>query len=273
LVIAAAVSPHGLADDFPKRYEVLGLNKAYQLPTNSTYMLTEHSLADVLNLALGPLFWADEACDLGRYVDEYKEVSRIVLGSIEQKRDPAESQLRALLEALPDIPLDQNGPERYRQRYCEIFLAKDGYLDPQLVPKHSITLEVPCLVPVRADKSDLLWCSRRAIFYSEAMRTAVEAAMKKARDLFVACGSIDAYRSRYEPMWSEVYSSVVETNDNALADLRDGIVDEYDLRRNQRASMADEMIRTDRDLIVSLLLAYSVPRFSTWCTVKGASAG
>ena len=54
---------------------------------------------------------------------------------------------------------------------------------------------------------------------------------------------------------------------------RHGLVGEYDLRRNQRASMADEMIRRDRDLIVSLLLAYSVPRFSTWCTVKRALPG
>jgi hypothetical protein len=269
-MLAVLPLPSAHADDWPKRHRVLALNKAYDSTTNSTYFVYDAALADQLNTRLAQVTWADESCDFDAYTNAFRAASAVILGAIGQRRAEAETQLKGLYEALPHPNLDNALIRERWRRHCTAFFDGQGALT--FKPAHVAEFTLPCLVPMRSDRKDVLWCKRAAAFYSEELKRTAERAMAKMKSGFLACGSKQAYEAETSA-GGRIYEAAEAANDRGRDGLRDELADYYDLRRKKKYALADEMIRADRGLASSLTASYSTPRFTEWCTKRQNSSG
>lgn len=242
----------------PQRHEVRALVSGSG--ALKTYRIANPEVADRLNVLLAPLAWADAACDYRAYMALYLPAKQAIGGATAGQSEADRAELQKMFQGIP-APLDLK--ERWLGRHCASFLLDDK-LSYHAQPRHVLEIEVPCLTLMRANDRDILWCRRQAAFYSDAFKNAAEAALKRVRDAFVACGNFEDFkRALYEIL--HVYERAVVRNHEAGLAHKDALVDEYDLRRKKRISLADELVREDRSTATSLGLSYSEPRFRIWC--------
>lgn len=263
VVFAALLGP-AFARDWPAWHEVKALNKAYTSSVNATYLVNNAELADQLNLRSSQLTWADQVCDLPAFETALKDMSSLIFKTIDGGAAGPGHVLKELHNALPHSRVDANA---FAARWSRCAPLIDADLALKFRPAQSVAVSVPCLGFLRGDRKDILWCERRANFYSQEMASAAAKAIPAIKASFLSCGALKDHHAR-TATHVRIYEAAEASVPNGVVGLRDAIVDEFDLRRSKRAGLAADMLRADRSLAAGLYAGFNDANFRKWCELS-----
>ena len=262
IALAAILTANGAwADEWPRKHEVKALNKAYTQAINRSYYVYDGALADRLNQLLAQVTYADEVCDLSAYGPAHQGAGAALLPASDPGREAATAQLESIYEALPHPGIERGALiERWKRRYCPL-MGPDG--EWLYRPAHVAEFTLPCLVTLRSDRKEILWCKRTAKFFSAQMKAAAEAGLPQIKAAFQACGA----RADFDKIAAglRMADKAAAMDERGREGLIDQLVDAYDLRRHKKAGLASDMLREDASLLGRLQGAYATPKFTEWC--------